>query len=35
VRIPEGLHDLTLSDPEPRSLFFAELTRWLGAYGWS
>jgi alpha-beta hydrolase superfamily lysophospholipase len=34
VRIHRGLHDLTLS-PEPvRERYYAEVTRWLSAYGW-
>ena len=35
VRVDGGLHDLTLSAPEPRARFYAELTRWSLAYGWS
>lgn len=35
LRVDGGLHDLTLS-PEPvRGRFYAEVTRWLSAYGWS
>lgn len=34
VRITGGLHDLTLSAPPVRERFYAELTRWLSAYGW-
>lgn len=34
VRIPGGLHDLTLSATPARERFYAELTRWLIAYGW-
>lgn len=35
VRIPDGMHDLSLSAPEPRARFFAEIVRWTAAYGWS
>ena len=35
VRIPGGMHDLALSAPRPRALFFAEIVRWSAAYGWS
>ncbi len=35
VRIPDGLHDLTLSAPEPRQLFYREIARWTTAYGWN
>ena len=35
VRIPDGLHDLTLSAPPVRARFYAEIDRWLAAYGWS
>ncbi len=35
VRIPGGMHDLSLSAPEPRARFFAEIVRWSAAYGWS
>ncbi|NCT91887.1 alpha/beta hydrolase [Cellulomonas sp. APG4] len=34
VRIPGGLHDLTLSAAPARERFYAELSRWLTAYGW-
>ena len=34
VRIEDGLHDLTLSRPEARARFYAEVTRWTTAYGW-
>ena len=34
VRIPGGLHDLTLSARPARTRFYAELTRWCSAYGW-
>lgn len=34
VRIPRGLHDLTLSARPARERFYAEITRWLTAYGW-
>ncbi len=32
VRIPGGVHDLTLSGEEARGRVFAELDRWLAAY---
>jgi len=32
IRIPGGLHDLTLSAAEPRRQLFTELGRWMGAY---
>ena len=35
LRIDGGLHDLTLSPGPVRSRFYAELTRWLTAYGWA
>ncbi|MCM0640720.1 alpha/beta hydrolase [Cellulomonas wangsupingiae] len=35
VRVPGAMHDLTLSAPRARERFYAELTRWLVAYGWS
>ncbi|WP_374191809.1 alpha/beta hydrolase [Cellulomonas sp. zg-ZUI22] len=35
VRVPGGMHDLTLSARPARERFYAELTRWLAAYGWS
>ncbi|WP_454041008.1 alpha/beta hydrolase [Cellulosimicrobium sp. Marseille-Q8652] len=35
VRIPGGIHDLALSAPGPRALYFAEIVRWTAAYGWS
>src|SRR5690606_8406225 len=35
VRIPGGMHDLALSAPRPRALFFAEIVRWSAASGWS
>lgn len=35
IRIPGGLHDLTLSPAPVRARFYAETTRWLTAYGWS
>ena len=35
VRITDGLHDLTLSAPPVRARFYAEIDRWLAAYGWS
>ena len=34
VRIPDGVHDLTLSVRPARERFYAEVTRWLAAYGW-
>lgn len=34
VRIPGGLHDLTLSAEPARERFYAEVTRWTVAYGW-
>jgi alpha-beta hydrolase superfamily lysophospholipase len=34
ARVPGGLHDLTLSGPQARGIFYAELSRWVGAYGW-
>ncbi len=34
VRIPGGLHDLTLSAAPARERFWTELRRWLTAYGW-
>ena len=34
VRIPGGLHDLTLSAPPVRARFYAEIDRWLAGYGW-
>ncbi|MFC8924073.1 alpha/beta hydrolase [Cellulosimicrobium sp. NPDC057127] len=35
VRIPDGIHDLTLSAPGPRARYFAEIVRWVAGYGWS
>jgi len=35
VRIPGGLHDLTLSPPPVRARFYAEIDRWVAGYGWS
>ncbi|WP_435737066.1 alpha/beta hydrolase [Cellulosimicrobium sp. PMB13] len=35
VRIPGGIHDLALSAPGPRAVYFAEIVRWVAAYGWS
>ncbi|WP_436770940.1 alpha/beta hydrolase [Yinghuangia sp. YIM S09857] len=32
VRVPGGMHDLTLSGPEVRARVFDELARWIGAY---
>jgi len=34
VRIPGGLHDLTLSAPPVRARVYAEIDRWLAGYGW-
>ncbi|MBO3089934.1 alpha/beta hydrolase [Cellulomonas dongxiuzhuiae] len=34
VRVAGGMHDLTLSAHPARERFYAELTRWLVAYGW-
>ncbi|MCV2394977.1 alpha/beta hydrolase [Actinotalea sp. M2MS4P-6] len=34
VRIPGGLHDLTLSARPARDRFLTALTRWIGTYGW-
>ncbi len=34
VRIPGGLHDLTLSAEPARERFYAEVGRWTAAYGW-
>lgn len=34
VRIAGGLHDLSLSAPPVRTRFYAEIDRWLAAYGW-
>lgn len=34
VRIPDGIHDLTLSVRPARERFYAEVARWLAAYGW-
>jgi len=35
VRIAGGVHDLTLSPAPVRQRFYAEVTRWTSAYGWS
>lgn len=35
VRIAGGLHDLTLSRLDARERFYAEVTRWVAAYGWA
>ncbi|WP_448059004.1 alpha/beta hydrolase [Cellulomonas hominis] len=35
VRIPGGLHDLALSPRPVRDHFYAEISRWSAAYGWS
>lgn len=34
VRIAGGLHDLSLSAPQVRARFYAEIDRWLAGYGW-
>jgi alpha-beta hydrolase superfamily lysophospholipase len=34
LRVPGGLHDLTLSAPAAREHFFTETTRWTATYGW-
>ena len=34
VRIPGGLHDLSLSPAPVRAHFYREITRWTAAYGW-
>ena len=34
VRVDGGIHDLTLSAPEPRARYYAQLARWSLAYGW-
>jgi alpha-beta hydrolase superfamily lysophospholipase len=34
LRFPGALHDVTLSPPAVRERYYAELTRWLSAYGW-
>ncbi len=33
IRIEDGMHDLALSDEPARSRYYAEIRRWLGAYG--
>ena len=35
VRVTGGLHDLTLSPAPVRARYYAELSRWLSAYGWA
>lgn len=35
IRIAGGLHDLTLSRAPVREHYYAEVTRWLSAYGWA
>ena len=35
VRVHNGLHDLSLSAKPVRERFFAEIDRWVTAYGWS
>lgn len=32
VAVPDGMHDLTLSEPEARAYFYGQLRRWLRAY---
>ena len=34
IRIKDGLHDLSLSPPPVRSRFYAQIDRWVSAYGW-
>ncbi|WP_123307269.1 alpha/beta hydrolase [Cellulomonas sp. PhB143] len=34
VRIPGGVHDLTMSAPAVRARLYAEITRWVAGYGW-
>jgi alpha-beta hydrolase superfamily lysophospholipase len=34
VRVADGIHDLTLSARPARERFYAEVTRWVAAYGW-
>ncbi|MHB1489283.1 alpha/beta hydrolase family protein [mine drainage metagenome] len=34
VRIPGGLHDLSLSREPARGRYFMEISRWTAAYGW-
>lgn len=34
LRVTGGMHDLTLSARPARERFYAQLTRWLAAYGW-
>ncbi|WP_028046166.1 alpha/beta hydrolase [Cellulomonas sp. URHE0023] len=34
VRVRDGLHDLALSPPPVRMRFYAEIDRWVSAYGW-
>lgn len=34
VRIPGGLHDLSLSRPAPRALFYEQISRWAAGYAW-
>ncbi len=33
IRIPDGMHDLSLSLPEPRAAWFGAVRTWLDAYG--
>ena len=35
VRIADGLHDLALSPPPARARYYAEIDRWVTAYGWA
>ncbi|WP_028050616.1 alpha/beta hydrolase [Cellulomonas sp. URHD0024] len=34
IRVPDGLHDLALSPAPVRARFYAEIDRWVSAYGW-
>ncbi len=34
ARIDGGLHDLSMSAPQPRKNFFEQIVRWTSAYGW-
>lgn len=34
IRVRDGLHDLSLSPLPVRSRFYAEIDRWVSAYGW-
>lgn len=35
VRIADGLHDLALSAAPVRAVYYAQISRWASAYGWS